>query len=73
MVSKKRFLSFFLAFSLLAALLPQAIAVSRTAVESAGALYTLGLFKGTGTQPDGTPVYELARTPTRAEAVVMLV
>ncbi len=73
MVSKKRFLSFFLAFSLLTALLPQALAVSRTAVESAGALYTLGLFKGTGTQPDGTPVYELARTPTRAEAVVMLV
>lgn len=36
-------------------------------------LYAKGLFQGTGTDEDGTPVFELDRTPTRNEAVTMLV
>ena len=44
-----------------------------TAQEAADYLYELGLFKGTATNPDGSPVYELGRTPTRFEAVTMLV
>ncbi len=36
-------------------------------------LYELGLFKGTGTDADGRPVYNLEAAPTRAEAVTMLV
>lgn len=36
-------------------------------------LYAKGLFQGTGTDEDGDPVFDLDRTPTRAEAVTMLV
>lgn len=36
-------------------------------------LYELGLFRGVGSLPDGSPNFELDRTPTRGEAVVMLV
>ncbi len=36
-------------------------------------LYDLGLFKGTGTDAEGNPVYSLDAAPTRAEAVTMLV
>ncbi|HPV01976.1 MAG TPA: S-layer homology domain-containing protein [Clostridiales bacterium] len=35
-------------------------------------LYELGLFRGTGTDSTGAPVFELDRSPTRAEALVML-
>ena len=44
-----------------------------TALRFADSLHALGLFNGTGTAPNGAPVYELNRTGTRAEAVVMLV
>lgn len=40
---------------------------------AAEALYELGLFLGGGNLPDGSPDFELDRTPTRAEALVMLV
>lgn len=36
-------------------------------------LYRLGLFQGVGTLPDGSPNFDLDRTPTRGEALVMLV
>ncbi len=36
-------------------------------------LYGMGLFRGVGRQPDGTPDFALDRTQTRAEAVTMLV
>ena len=36
-------------------------------------LFELGLVKGTGKLPDGSPNFDLARTLTRGEAVVMLV
>ena len=40
---------------------------------NADRLYALGLFKGTGTNPDGTPVYALEKTATRMEGLVMLI
>ena len=36
-------------------------------------LYELGLFKGTGTNADGTPVFALERTATRMQALIMLI
>lgn len=41
--------------------------------QAADALHNLGLFNGTGTDANGNPIYELERTPTRNEAVTMLV
>lgn len=42
-------------------------------LDDANTLYTLGLFKGTGTKADGSPNFALDRSLTRQEAVVMLV
>ncbi len=39
----------------------------------ADALYSLGLFKGTGTNADGTPIYSLDKNATRVESLVMLI
>ena len=36
-------------------------------------LYELGLFKGTGTNADGTPVFALERTASRMQALIMLI
>ena len=69
----KRFLSFILALTLAVSLVPSAFAASDEAVQAANALHALGLFNGTGTDANGNPVYDLERTPTRAEAVTMLV
>lgn len=40
---------------------------------AADALYAMGLFRGTGMDENLQPIYELDRTPTRSEAVTMLV
>ena len=78
----KKTLCALLALCLLAALLttgalaadrPAAAADIKTAQQAADYLYSLGLFRGTGSNPDGSPVYELERTPTRFESVAMLV
>ena len=50
-----------------------ASAASGEAVNAAYQLYEKGLFMGTGTDSDGTPIFELDRAPTRHEAVTMLV
>ena len=42
-------------------------------LSSAEALHELGLFQGTGTNADGTPIYDLDKTPTRNQALIMLV
>lgn len=36
-------------------------------------LYELGLFRGTGTNPDGTPIFALSSTATRMQALIMLI
>lgn len=50
-----------------------ACAADAEAYNAAGVLYDLGLFSGTGTKADGSPNFDLDRTPTRHEAVTMLV
>ena len=50
-----------------------AFAAKDEATRAADTLYSLGLFSGTGTNADGTPVYDLERSPTRQEAITMLV
>ncbi len=69
----KRVLSALLAVCLLLAMIPAAYAAQTEAAEAADTLYALGLFKGTGTDADGKPIFDLDRAPTRAEAVTMLV
>lgn len=49
---------------------PDRTAAGQTAAEE---LHELGLFLGIGDLPDGSPNFDLARTPTRGEALVMLV
>lgn len=71
---KKKLLSLFLILCLALCLLPgTALADENTAEAAAQALYDLGLFKGIGSNADGTPNFDLNRTPNRAEAVTMLV
>ncbi len=69
----KRTISFFLAMIMVSLMIPSAFAASSEATEAADALNALGLFNGTGTDANGKPIYDLDRTPTRAEAVTMLV
>lgn len=45
----------------------------RTDDEAAEILYQMNLFKGTGTDTDGKPTFELDRVSTRYEAITMLV
>ena len=53
--------------------IPGVSAADTGAKSAADTLYELGLFSGTGTNTDGSPIYELDRAPTRAEAITMLV
>ena len=69
----KRLLSIVLALALVLCLVPSAFAASDEAYQSAYSLYHLGLFKGVGTKSDGSVDFGLDRTPTRHEAVTMLV
>lgn len=70
---KKRLSCIILTLVMIFSLVPSAAAASDEATEAAEALYELGLFKGTGTNPDGTPIFDLDKTPTRNQAVIMLV
>ncbi len=71
---KKKIVSLFLALTLALSLsVPVFAATPAQAQKDAELLYNLGLFKGTGTNPDGTPKFSLDRAPTRAEAVTILV
>ena len=69
----KRVLSFLLVIIMLCGIMPTAFAASSEAIAAADTLYALGLFKGTGTDANGKPIYDLDRAPTRHEAVTMLV
>lgn len=70
---RKKFLAGILAVFLLTVLMPTGYAASSEALEAANSLHSLGLFNGTGTDGQGNPIYDLDRTPTRHEAVTMLV
>ena len=69
----KKAVSLLLVFVLLCCFAPAAFAGSDEAQSAADTLYSLGLFKGTGTNEDGTPIFDLDREPTRNEAITMLV
>lgn len=70
---KKR-ITFILIFSLICSMIsvPAAAAEDRNEA-AADMLYSLGLFRGTGTDEFGAPIYALEQTATRHEAVAMLV
>lgn len=70
---KKKFMCLILAFIMVLSLVPGAAAASDEATQAAQTLYELGLFRGTGTNADGTPIFDLDKTPTRNQAVIMLV
>ena len=69
----KKALSLILALVLALILVPAAGAANDEADRAAEALHALGLFQGKGVNPDGTPIYDLESSPTRMEAVTMLV
>jgi hypothetical protein len=70
---KKKLLVLLAVLTLALCLAPAALAADEKTTNTADALYTLGLFEGTGKDADGAPIYELDRTPTRYEAIIMLV
>ena len=50
-----------------------ASAASEIHTGQADMLYQMGLFKGTGTNPDGTPIYNLDAGATRMQGLIMLI
>ncbi len=70
---KKRILDCILVLVLAISLVPAAFAASDEANTAAKALYDLGLFQGVGKDANGNPNFDLDRTPSRNEAVTMLV
>ncbi len=69
----KKLIAILLAVVLVFALTSVAFAADAEETAAADVLYALGLFKGTGTDGEGKPVYDLDRAPNRMEAVTMLV
>jgi len=73
-IMKKRMMSLLLCVILAAsmAVVPvQAAGVSYAA--EATTLYQLGLFRGTGTNPDGTSIFALEQPATRMQGLIMLI
>lgn len=70
---KKRLVSIVLLIVLVVSLCPVFASADSPEVAAAEQLYELGLFRGTGTDADGKPVFDLERAPSRIEALVMLV
>ena len=70
---KHKTISLILAMAIVLSLVPAAFADSGSVSEAATTLNTLGLFNGTGADASGNPIYDLDRSPTRQEAVTMLV
>lgn len=70
----KRIVAFLVTLSLLLCMLPATFAASSSSVAKTAAnrLYDLGLMKGTGTNADGSPDFDLEEDLTREQAVVML-
>ncbi len=62
-----------LILAMLFSLAPMAFGAEDEAKKAADSLNKLGLFAGTGTNPDGTPIYNLEGIPTRSQAITMLV
>lgn len=70
----KKMLSLFLAGLMAVSLLVTVQAVSDGEAEQAAwTLYHYGLFQGTGEDERGFPIFDLDRTPNRAEGITMLI
>ncbi len=69
----KKLVSVLLAVLLVVSAMPMAFAATPQATAAADALHELGLFNGTGVNPDGSPRFELDRAPSRHDSVTMLV
>ncbi|MBR2001734.1 MAG: S-layer homology domain-containing protein [Firmicutes bacterium] len=70
----KKLIALTLVLAMLFSLAPMAFAAEDPeAKKAADSLNKLGLFAGTGTNPDGTPIYNLEGIPTRSQAITMLV
>ena len=70
----RKILALILVLAMLFSLAPMAFAAEDPeAKKAADSLNKLGLFAGTGTNPDGTPIYNLEGIPTRSQAITMLV
>lgn len=70
---KKRIFSILLVALLFCGIVTPVSAANGQEENAAEMLYTLGLFKGTGTNPDGTPIFDLDKIPTRNQAIIMLI
>ena len=62
----------------LVTVLPLTVGISASAASEiheglADTLYQMDLFKGTGTNPDGTPIYNLDAGATRMQGLIMLI
>ena len=71
MINIKKLTSIIIAASLICAF--PAYAASDSQIQAAVSLYSMGLFSGTGTNSDGTPVFDLDAPLTRAQGTVILV
>jgi len=70
---KKRVLSLILLFALLLSCCGTSFAYTEEEQRAAEKLYTYGLFRGKGTNMDGTPKFDLDGSVTRGEAITMVV
>ena len=72
---KKKLVSLLLCVVMLAStvVIPVQAAYTPQHTAQAETLYELGLFRGTGTNPDGTPIYALDKTATRMQGLIMLI
>ena len=55
----KKLISLLLILTMLLCMAPAASAADAEATQAAETLYTLGLFRGTGTNADGTPIFDI--------------
>ena len=67
----KRLTSMIIAVSVLCA--SPVYAATEKQISSAWSLYSMGLFSGMGTNSDGTPIFDLDSSLTRAQTMVLLV
>ncbi len=70
---KKRLISLFVIIAMLCSCGIYTSAATLSQTSAAELLYSYGLFKGVGTNADGTPNFDLDRAPTRQEATVILI
>ena len=70
---KKRLSCLILAIIMICSFIPSVSAAGSVLSSQGKTLYELGLFRGVGTNEDGTPDFGLDQVPTRNQALIMLV